>query len=216
MRLLDEIHLERPFYGSRRLRDELETQGHPVNRKRVQRLMRQMGLSALYPKPRNEPARGRTQGVSLPAEGPVHSSGRIRCGRAISATSPMARGVHVSGGHPGLVLAPGPGLACVKHLRQRLLCRGPRDALTHYGPPAIFNTDQGAQFTSQAFTAVLKAHAVAISMDGQGTLGRQRVRRASLAQRQIRGCVSPCIRDTRLASCRADLLLSVLQRATAS
>ena len=52
MRLLDEIHVERPFYGSRRLRDELETQGHPVNRKRVQRLMRQMGLSALYPKPR--------------------------------------------------------------------------------------------------------------------------------------------------------------------
>ena len=43
MRLLDEIHLECPFYGSRRLRDELETQGHPVNRKRVQRLMRQMG-----------------------------------------------------------------------------------------------------------------------------------------------------------------------------
>ena len=52
MRRLDEIHLERPFYGSRRLRDELETQGHPVNRKRVQRLVRQMGLCALYPKPR--------------------------------------------------------------------------------------------------------------------------------------------------------------------
>ena len=51
MRLLDEIHLERPFYGSRRLRDELETQGTPVNRKRVQRLVRQMGLRALYPKP---------------------------------------------------------------------------------------------------------------------------------------------------------------------
>ena len=47
MRRLDEIHLERPFYGSRRLRDELETQGHPMNRKRVQRLMRQMGLRAL-------------------------------------------------------------------------------------------------------------------------------------------------------------------------
>ena len=51
--------LERPFYGSRRLRDELETQGHPVNRKRVQRLMRQMGLSALYPKPRtSQPGAG--------------------------------------------------------------------------------------------------------------------------------------------------------------
>ena len=61
MRLLDEIHLERPFYGSRRLRDELETQGHPVNRKRVQRLVRQMGLRALYPKPRtSQPGVGHT------------------------------------------------------------------------------------------------------------------------------------------------------------
>ena len=56
MRLIDEIHLERPFYGSRRMRDELETRGHWVNRKRVQRLMRQMGLAALYPKPRTSVA----------------------------------------------------------------------------------------------------------------------------------------------------------------
>ncbi len=61
MRLLDEIHVARPFYGSRRLRDELETQGHPVNRKRVQRLVRQMGLRALYPKPRtSQPGVGHT------------------------------------------------------------------------------------------------------------------------------------------------------------
>ena len=61
MRRLDEIHLERPFYGSRRLRDELETQGHPMNRKRVQRLMRQMGLRALYPRPRtSQPGVGHT------------------------------------------------------------------------------------------------------------------------------------------------------------
>ncbi len=61
MRLLDEIHFARPFYGSRRLRDELETQGHPVNRKRVQRLVRQMGLRALYPKPRtSQPGVGHT------------------------------------------------------------------------------------------------------------------------------------------------------------
>ena len=52
MRLIDEIHLELPFYGSRRIRDELETRGHPVNRKRVQRLMRHMGVAALYPKRR--------------------------------------------------------------------------------------------------------------------------------------------------------------------
>ena len=90
------------------------------------------------------------------------------------------------------------------------------DALIHYGPPAIFNTDQGAQFTSQALTTVLKAHAVAISMDGKGRWVDNVFVERLWAQRQIRGCVSPCIRNTRLAPGRADLLLSVLQRATAS
>ena len=50
MRLIDEIHLKRPFYGSRRIRDDLQDLGYPVNRKRVQRLMRLMGIAALYPK----------------------------------------------------------------------------------------------------------------------------------------------------------------------
>ena len=50
MRRIDEMHLKRPFYGSRRIRDWLEDEGHKVNRKRVQRLMRQMGIAALYPK----------------------------------------------------------------------------------------------------------------------------------------------------------------------
>jgi putative transposase len=61
MRLIDEVHLELPFYGSRRIRDELETRGHPTNRKRVQRLMRLMGLRALYPRPRtSQPGKGHT------------------------------------------------------------------------------------------------------------------------------------------------------------
>ena len=59
MRRIDEIHLKLPFYGSRRIRDELEDQGHRVNRKRVQRLMRQMGLRALYPRRRtSQPGKG--------------------------------------------------------------------------------------------------------------------------------------------------------------
>ena len=76
--------------------------------------------------------------------------------------------VHVFGGHHGLVRAPRPGLAGVEHLRQDFCVEALEDALTRYGPPEIFNTDQGAQFTSKAFTTVLKAHAVAISMDGKG------------------------------------------------
>ena len=59
MRLIDEIHLQYPFYGSRRLRNELEDRGHTVNRKRVQRLMRQMDLTALYPRRRtSQPGKG--------------------------------------------------------------------------------------------------------------------------------------------------------------
>ncbi len=59
MRLIDEIHLELPFYGTRRMRDELEERGHKVNRKRVQRLMRLMGLRALYPRRRtSQPGKG--------------------------------------------------------------------------------------------------------------------------------------------------------------
>ena len=167
MRLLDEIHVERPFYGSRRLRDELETQGHPVNRKRVQRLMRQMGLSALYPKPRtSQPGAGHKvypsllKGLSIERPNQVWASDICYI--------PMAQGfmylVAILDWSSRRVLAwrvsnTFDSDCCVEALE---------DALIHYGPPAIFNTDQGAQFTSQAFTTVLKAHAVAISMDGKG------------------------------------------------
>ena len=167
MRLLDEIHLERPFYGSRRLRDELETQGHPVNRKRVQRLVRQMGLRALYPKPRtSQPGVGHTvypyllRGLSIERPNQVWATDICYI--------PMAHGfmylVAIMDWYSRRVLAwrvsnTFDSDCCVEALE---------DALTRYGPPEIFNTDQGAQFTSKAFTTVLKTHAVAISMDGKG------------------------------------------------
>ena len=72
MRLIDEIYLQWPFYGSRRMRDEFEERGHTVNRKRVQRLMRQMDLRALLSTASNEPAGQGTQDLPLPAQGPVH------------------------------------------------------------------------------------------------------------------------------------------------
>ena len=215
MRLLDEIHLACPFYGSRRLRDELETQGHPVNRKRVQRLVRQMGLRALYPKPRtSQPGVGHTvypyllRGLSIERPNQVWATDICYI--------PMAHGfmylVAIMDWYSRRVLA-----WRVSNTFDSDFCvEALEDALTRYGPPEIFNTDQGAQFTSKAFTTVLKAHAVAISMDGKGRWVDNCVRRASLAQRQIRGCVSPCVRHTRLAPRRADLLFSVLQRATAS
>ena len=167
MRLLDEIHLACPFYGSRRLRDELETQGHPVNRKRVQRLVRQMGLRALYPKPRtSQPGVGHTvypyllRGLSIERPNQVWATDICYI--------PMAHGfmylVAIMDWYSRRVLA-----WRVSNTFDSDFCvEALEDALTRYGPPEIFNTDQGAQFTSKAFTTVLKAHAVAISMDGKG------------------------------------------------
>ena len=84
MRLIDEIHLQRPFYGSRRIGDELETRGQRVNRKRVQRLMRHMGLRALYPRRRTtHPGKGtRCIRICSPVE---WSNAPMKCGRPTSA-----------------------------------------------------------------------------------------------------------------------------------
>jgi putative transposase len=167
MRLIDEIHLRLPFYGSRRIRDELETQGHSVNRKRVQRLMRQMGLRALYPKPpTSNPGKGHKiypyllKGLSIERPNQVWATDICYL--------PMAKGfmylVAVMDWATRRVLSWRVSNTldsdfCVEALEEALEC---------YGAPEIFNTDQGAQFTSEAFTRVLKDHEIAISMDGKG------------------------------------------------
>ena len=167
MRLLDELHLELPFYGSRRLRDELETRGQTVSRKRVQRLMRKMGLRALYPKPRtSQPGAGHPvypyllRGLSIDRPNQVWASDICYI--------PMAQGfmylVAIMDWYSRRVLA----WRVSNTLDSDFCVEALEDALTVYGPPAIFNTDQGAQFTAQAFTTVRKAHDVAISMDGKG------------------------------------------------
>ena len=167
MRLIDEIHLELPFYGSRRIRDELETRGHPVNRTRVQRLMRHMGVAALYPKRRTRaPGRGHKvypyllTGVSVERANQVWATDICYL--------PMAKGfmylVAVMDWLSRRVLS-----WRVSNTLDREFCvEALEEALARYGAPEIFNTDQGAQFTSEAFTDVLKAHGVAISMDGKG------------------------------------------------
>jgi len=71
-RWIDQIHLERPFLGSRRIRDRLTREGKRVNRKRIQRLMRQMGLLTVYPKPRRRQAGSRAHDLPVPAQGPCH------------------------------------------------------------------------------------------------------------------------------------------------
>lgn len=166
MRLIDAIHLEFPFLGSRRIRDELEEQGHRVNRKRVQRLMRQMGLQALYPKRR----------TSQPGPGHKVYPYRLRNltverANQVWATDlcyiPMAKGfmylVVIMDWHTRKVLS----WRVSNSLEPDFCIDALEEALARYGAPEIFNSE-GAQFTSQAFTDVLKAHDVAISMDGKG------------------------------------------------
>ena len=167
MRLIDEIHLLWPFYGSRRMCDELGDQGHLVNRKHAQRLMRVMGLQALYPRKRtSQPGRGNTiypyllRGLTIDRPNQVWATDLCYI--------PMAKGfmylVAIMDWYSRRVLA-----WRVSNTMDTAFCiEALEEAIQRHGAPEIFNTDQGAQFTSEAFTGALKAHGIAISMDGKG------------------------------------------------
>ena len=167
MRVIDEIHLQLPFYGSRRLRDELETRGHSLNRKRVQRLMRQMGLRALYPRPRtSQPGKGHKIYPYLLRDLRVERANQVWASDICYL--PMAKGfmylVAIMDWHTRRVLS----WRVSNTLDSEFCVEALEEALKRFGPPEIFNTDQGAQFTSEAFTEVLKDHGIEISMDGKG------------------------------------------------
>ena len=167
MRRIDEMHLERPFYGSRRIRDWLQDEGHDVNRKRVQRLMRQMGIMAIYPKPKtSRPGKGHRIYPYLLRGMTVHRPNQVWA--ADLTYVPMARGflylVAIMDWYSRKVLA----WRVSNSLDSDFCVEALEEALRGYGAPEIFNTDQGAQFTSYAFTDVLKDAGIAISMDGKG------------------------------------------------
>jgi putative transposase len=167
MRRIDELYLEKPFYGSRRMTFELNEEGRRVNRKRVQRLMRLMGLEGLVPRP----------GTSKAAPGNKIYPYLLR-GVAISEPNhvwasdityiPMANGflylVAIIDWASRAVLA----WRLSNTMDSAFCVEALEEALNRYGRPRIFNTDQGAQFTSAAFTGALEAAGIAISMDGRG------------------------------------------------
>jgi len=167
MRRIDALYLDLPFYGSRRMTLALRAEGLAVNRKRVQRLMRTMGLEALVPRP----------GTSRPAPGHKVYPYLLK-GLAIERPNqvwaadityiPMARGflylVAIIDWASRAVLA-----WRLSNTLDTAFCLDALDAaLARHGRPEIFNTDQGAQFTSAAFTGRLEAAGIAISMDGRG------------------------------------------------
>ncbi len=167
MRHIDEIHLARPFLGSRRFVGELKDRGFTVNRKRVQRLLRLMGIAASYPKPStSKAAKGHKTYPYLLRGLEPHRANQVWV--ADITYLPMARGfaylVAVMDLYSRKILS----WQLSNTLAPRFCTIALEKALTQYGPPEIFNTDQGAQFTSQAFTSVLERHDVRISMDGKG------------------------------------------------
>lgn len=166
MRMIDEEYTAHPFLGSRRMRIWLTRQGEEVNRKRVQRLMRKMGLEAIYPKP-NLSVAGRghkvypylLRGVKIERPDQVWSTDityvPMRQGFMYLAAVIDWYSRYVITWRLSNTLD---GQFCVEMLEEAL--RG--------GRPEIFNTDQGVQFTASAFTGCLERAGVSVSMDGRG------------------------------------------------
>jgi putative transposase len=167
MRRMDELHLEFPFAGSRMLRDLLNQDGIKIGRRRVTTLMKRMGIEAIYRKPNtSKPAPGHKIYPYLLREMVVDTPDKVW---AMDITYvPMARGF--------VYLA-----AVVDWFSRRVLSwrlsitmeaafcvEALEEALARHGRPEIFNTDQGSQFTGEAFTGVLTRNGIAISMDGKG------------------------------------------------
>ena len=167
MRRIDELHLQHPFFGSRMITQTLKAASTVINRKRVQRLMRVMGLESTAPKPQ----------TSTPApDHPVYPY--LLRGLAIARPNqvwatdityiPMARGfaylVAIIDWYSRRVLA----WRLSNTLDTGFCLEALRDALTRFGRPTIFNTDQGSQFTAGDFTRALRDREIKISMDGKG------------------------------------------------
>jgi len=167
MKLIDRQYLATPFYGARKIAAWLKSQGQMVNRKRVRRLMRIMGLKAIYRRPRtSNPAVGHKIYPYL--LGGMKITWPNQVWAADITYIPMARGflylVAIIDWYSRYVLSWKLSNTldadfCVKALEEAL----------EKGKPEIFNTDQGSQFTGEAFTGLLKQHGIRISMDGKGS-----------------------------------------------
>src|SRR5207302_1355295 len=159
--------LARPYYGSRRMAAWLATQGHVVNRKRVRRLMRLIGLVAIYQRPNtSKPAAAHKIYPYLLGGIMIERVNQVWCSDVTYI--PMAKGflylVVVMDWASRAVL----GWRLSNTLGAEFCVEALEEALAHYGRPEIFNTDQGSQFTSDDFTGTLQHHRVTISMDGKG------------------------------------------------
>ena len=167
MRRIDELHLDHPFAGSRMMRDLLRGEGVAIGRERVVSMMRRMGLEALYRRPN----------TSKPAPGHKIYPYLLRGLDVVRPNQVWAMDItYIPMAHGFVYLA-----AVLDWFSRRVLSwrvsitlavefclDAVEEALTRYGRPEIFNTDQGSQFTSASFTGLLLGNAIAVSMDGRG------------------------------------------------
>ena len=166
MRLIDEQYLRTPFYGSRKMVAWLRSQGYSVNRKRVQRLMRRMGIEAIFRRPRT--TRPDTEHKVYPYLLRGLQIDKVNQVWAADITYiPMARGfiylVCIMDWHSRYVLS-----WRLSNTLEADFCVDALEEALNSDVPGIFNTDQGSQFTSEAFTSVLLDRGVQISMDSVG------------------------------------------------
>lgn len=166
MRRIDRLYMEWPFLGSRKIKEFLRRQGIEVNRKRVQRLMRLMGLEAICPK-RHLSVNGKDSRVYPYLLGGVAIARPNQVWAADITYIPMRRGflylVAILDWYSRYVLA-----WKLSNSLESAFCREALAVALQSGTPEIFNTDQGAQFTSDEFTQVLLEAGVKVSMDGKG------------------------------------------------
>ncbi len=167
MRRIDELHLEHPFAGARMLRDLLRQEGFEAGRKHVATLMRKMGIEALYRRPHT--SRKHPQHAVYPyllRHLPIQRPNQVW---AMDITYiPMARGfvylAAVMDWYSRRVLAWRVSIT----MESDFCIEAVEEAMARHGKPDIFNTDQGSQFTSAAFTGRLQEHGIRLSMDGKG------------------------------------------------
>lgn len=164
---MDEYHLEYPFAGSRTLRDWLVRDGYKTGRDHVRTVMRKMGINAIYRKPKTSKSNPEhTVYPYLLRNLNIHKPNQVW---ATDITYiPMKRGfiylIAVMDWYSRRVLS----WKLSNTLTTDFCVEAVEEAITKYGTPEIFNTDQGSQFTSTAFTDLLKKHDIQISMDGKG------------------------------------------------
>jgi putative transposase len=162
MDLIDKIHLDEPYLGTRGIRDALVNRGRKIGRSHVRTLMRKMGIEALYQKPRQ----GHTIYPYL-----LKGVGITEANKAWATDItyiPMAKGFCYLVAVMDLASRKVLSFRVSNTLDTSFCIEALEEAIETYGTPEIFNTDQGSQFTSDDFTQVLKDHHIKISMDGKG------------------------------------------------